>query len=149
MHQAFTQAFKEREAQLHNFTHQPDLYYYTWPVPWGQRFDYAVNFRAMMQRNLETGMTRPPRMQIVDVNTFEEARALLSVPHPPGPRPRRAPRGPGRTTLGGRRALVDCPVLDVRALLGEYPRQARRSAAEGGPSASAAGGVPSAGKNER
>ncbi len=81
-HREFTQAFKERQAQLLNHQGAPDLFHYNYPVWWGQKFDYAVNFRAMMQRNVETGTTRPLRMQILDVNTFEEARAFLSVPHP-------------------------------------------------------------------
>ncbi len=76
---AFTEAFQAREEQLQNFTRDPDLFHYEYPVWWGQRFEYAVNFRAMAQRNLETGMTRPIRLQILEVNTFEEARTLLLV----------------------------------------------------------------------
>ncbi len=79
-HRAFTEAFQQRAAQVHNFRHVPDLYQYTWHVPWTcERFDYAVDFRTMEQTNVHTGTTRPIRMQIVEVNTLGEARSLLAV----------------------------------------------------------------------
>ncbi len=78
MHEAFTVAFLEREAQQLS-EHEVDLYYNSYPVQWIERFEYAVDFRAMAMRNLDTGMTQRIRMQI-HVNTFEEACALLSVP---------------------------------------------------------------------